>query len=200
MAAVPFISVVIPKRRIIVALLVISAGGAAWLAAHWLGQPGRTARPSLAVSSSAAIEVLAEPGKPAPGFTLMDLEGREVSLGSFYGRPVVLYFWATWCHYCLEALPELQAARQKHMDSGLEILAVNILESPDKVRAYARRHGLALPILLDLEARVTQEYAVRATPTYYFIDAVGTLQGVLVGAARPGELDERLQALLAPSN
>ena len=32
----------------------------------------------------------------APGFTLENLAGKKVSLGDFRGRPVFLYFWATW--------------------------------------------------------------------------------------------------------
>jgi cytochrome oxidase Cu insertion factor (SCO1/SenC/PrrC family) len=35
-------------------------------------------------------------GGPAPGFTLESLEGRKVSLADFRGKPVLLYFWATW--------------------------------------------------------------------------------------------------------
>jgi peroxiredoxin Q/BCP len=34
-----------------------------------------------------------EPGDQAPGFTLRDADGREVSLGDFAGRDVILYFY-----------------------------------------------------------------------------------------------------------
>jgi len=30
-------------------------------------------------------------------FTLEDLEGNNVALKNFQGRPILLFFWATWC-------------------------------------------------------------------------------------------------------
>lgn len=36
------------------------------------------------------------PQDKAPEFTLKDLEGKEVSLDLYRGKPLMLYFWATW--------------------------------------------------------------------------------------------------------
>ncbi len=36
------------------------------------------------------------PQDKAPEFTLKDLEGKEVSLDLYRGKPLILYFWATW--------------------------------------------------------------------------------------------------------
>jgi len=77
----------------------------------------------------------------------------------------------------------------------LEVLAVNILENKERVNAHVRRHNLALPVLLDQTALVTRLYGVRATPTYYLIDRDGTVRAIIVGAARPGVLQDRLETL-----
>ena len=37
-----------------------------------------------------------DPPKPAPTFTLPDLEGRQVRLEDFRGKALLLFFWATW--------------------------------------------------------------------------------------------------------
>jgi cytochrome oxidase Cu insertion factor (SCO1/SenC/PrrC family) len=37
-----------------------------------------------------------EPPKPAPAFSLPDLEGKTQTLESLRGKVVMLFFWATW--------------------------------------------------------------------------------------------------------
>jgi peroxiredoxin len=37
-----------------------------------------------------------DPPKPAPAFTLPDLNGKAVRLEDFRGKVVMLFFWATW--------------------------------------------------------------------------------------------------------
>jgi cytochrome oxidase Cu insertion factor (SCO1/SenC/PrrC family) len=37
-----------------------------------------------------------EPPKPAPAFSLPDLEGKPQTLESLRGKVVMLFFWATW--------------------------------------------------------------------------------------------------------
>ena len=37
-----------------------------------------------------------DPPKPAPGFSLPDLEGRPVRLADLQGKVVLLFYWATW--------------------------------------------------------------------------------------------------------
>jgi len=37
-----------------------------------------------------------DPPKPAPGFSLPDLDGRPVRLADLQGKVVLLFYWATW--------------------------------------------------------------------------------------------------------
>lgn len=42
------------------------------------------------------LQVVPLDGQAAAGFTLENLEGKKISLGAFWGRAVLVYFWATW--------------------------------------------------------------------------------------------------------
>lgn len=198
-----FITVVIPKRFLFLALglgVLALAAWSGWESRYPAPTPYHAAQTTTALPSttqSPQSQTVAI-GQPAPDFSLPDLGGNRLSLSSFRGQPVVVYFWATWCHYCLDSMADLQAARALHKELGLEILAINILESAERVRAHARRHGLTLPILLDLEALATQSYLVRATPTYYLIDHDGVLRDIAVGALDPQTLNDRLKSILPP--
>ena len=53
-------------------------------------------------------------GKPAPTFTLMDLDGKKVSLGDFKGHPLVVNFWGTYCAPCKLEMPWLEEFSKKY--------------------------------------------------------------------------------------
>ena len=52
----------------------------------------------------------------APDFTVLDYDGNEVKLSDYKGKPVVLNFWATWCFYCKEEMPDFNLAYEKYPD------------------------------------------------------------------------------------
>lgn len=135
------------------------------------------------------------PGDEAPPFTLEDLDGREVSLVSFRGRPVILHFWATWCPVCREEMPLLdQAARDR--PGGLTVLAINLGERRAKVAEYARASGLSFPLLLDGRGKVAARYGVLSLPITILVGPDGRIAGSLtMGSLTRERLAERLDRL-----
>jgi len=121
---------------------------------------------------------------------LNDLEGNEISLVDFRGRPVIINFWATWCGPCRIEMPELQEAFEEGQEAGLAILAVNMEETPEMVsRFFYDDLGLTFTPLLDREGEVTDLYGVFNLPTTYFVNPEGTIAAVHRGPLTGGQID-----------
>jgi thiol-disulfide isomerase/thioredoxin len=79
-------------------------------------------------------------GKPVPALTLIDSGGKEVTLQSFAGKPVLLDFWATWCVPCRESLPALEKLYQENGAKGLVLLAsMKTMTIPRKPSIFGSR-------------------------------------------------------------
>ena len=118
----------------------------------------------------------------ARDFTLPLLDGENVTLSSFRGKVVFLNFWASWCPPCREEMPSMETLYQRYKDLGLEMLAVNLRESPDEVRRFVQSNGYTFPVLLDRTGRVGSNFGVSGIPTTFIIDREGKIIGRLVGS------------------
>jgi cytochrome c biogenesis protein CcmG/thiol:disulfide interchange protein DsbE len=125
-------------------------------------------------------------GKPMPEFKLQSLEGKEVKLADFKGKPVVINFWATWCPPCRNEMPLLDRT-SKSLGGKAVFLVINDAESPELVKEFAKENKLSLPILLDPDGAINSLFFVQSYPTTYFLDEKGILR-----AQHIGELDEAL--------
>ena len=141
---------------------------------------GDAADPSA--EALAALDLAPLPRAAAPAFTLTDLDGRALSLASLRGQTVLLYFWATWCGYCQKELPtSVEELARRYRDRQLVVLAVNIEEGRDAVRAWVKKHGVTVPVLLDPDGEVSADYRVTATPTAVLVDPNGRAIARAVG-------------------
>lgn len=113
----------------------------------------------------------------APDFSLVELLGSGESdvftLSEHAGRPVILYFWTTYCPYCAVDLPRLlESFPNLGKDpEGPLFLAVDIGEREAAVRAHLERQGYGMRVLLDREREVAFMYRTIGTPTYVWITA-----------------------------
>lgn len=109
-------------------------------------------------------------------FRLETPEGSSVSLSEFVGRKAVLLaFWATWCPHCNETVPELKKLEGGPLSDRLKLLAVDFMESGDKVAAFMKRKEIGYTVLLDSRGKVARMYGVVGIPTYVVVSRQGKI-------------------------
>lgn len=140
--------------------------------------------------------------KPAPAFSLKDMNGKNVDLADKLGKDVVfLNFFATWCAPCQAELPILQQFHEKYADKGLSLYVVSIDDpkSAAKVKPLIKEHKYTFPVLLDTQTRAISLYnPKKVVPFSVIIDRAGNIHQQKFGF-QPGDekkLDDTLQALL----
>ena len=135
-------------------------------------------------------------GQAAPDWTLPDLDGAQVSLSDYRGQAVMMTFWATWCGYCRMGIPHMVDLYAERAEEGFVILALDMREDRQTVRAYADVMDMRFPILLDAHGEVAGRYYVRGIPTSVFVDREGIVQWVHIGVLSEEQLREYAAGLL----
>lgn len=100
-------------------------------------------------------------GRRAPGFSLPNAFGEEISLADLLADgPVVLTFYrGAWCPYCNLYLRTLHEALPQIERRGARLVAVTP-QRPDHSRAQLERDGYPFEVLSDLDNRVMQAYGL----------------------------------------
>jgi len=136
-------------------------------------------------------------GKMAPDFQLQSLDGQTVSLSDFQGSPVLINFWASWCGPCIFEMPFIHMIHEQWSGKGLVILAINMGESPAKVRKFVEDHGISFLVLLDTDQKAALKYNIRSIPATFFIDKDGIIQDMKIGAfTSKAEIERRLSKII----
>jgi peroxiredoxin Q/BCP len=113
-------------------------------------------------------------GKPAPPFCLPGAEGKEVCLGSFHGKWVVLYFYprdnTPGC--TLEAI-QFSRALEEFAVLGAQVIGVST-DSPESHVKFAEKHDLTVLLLSDPDHRVIEAYGAWKPKTFFGKEILGT--------------------------
>lgn len=132
-------------------------------------------------SSVSGDTQFAEVSRPAPDFTLLDLDGQPVQLSDYQGQIVMLNFWYSSCAPCREETPTIQETYQKLADQGFVVLGVNVRQNErggvagiEDVQEFVDNYGVTYPVIIDEQNKVGQEYQIHLLPTTIFIDQDGT--------------------------
>ncbi len=78
-------------------------------------------------------------------------------------------------------MPQFVAAYDRYREEGLEIIAVNVQESPSVIQPFVDDFGMDFPVALDKRGAVSDEYRIIGLPTTYFIDRQGVIRNIFRG-------------------
>jgi thiol-disulfide isomerase/thioredoxin len=140
--------------------------------------------------------------KPAPRFRAKTTSGESFNNDSVKGKVVLLEFWTTWCQYCHQEEPLVEAINHEFSDKGLIVLAIDVAESKKTVKKYLEQHPRACRIVLTEDTNLAAMYQANSYPIYVVIDRDGNIAGEQRGAAGEKALRRMLASadMEAPGN
>lgn len=120
-------------------------------------------------------------GTLAPDFSLVDVNGKVVTLKQFRGKVVFLDFWAPWCDPCREEFPALDTLYKKYSNAGLEVIGIDIDSSKKLLTEFIQKVPVAFTVLIDKKGVIRREYFFRTSPTAFLIGRDGIVRYVHMG-------------------
>lgn len=125
-------------------------------------------------------------GEPAPGFTLRDQDGVEVSLSDYRGGKVMLVFYPLdFSPLCSDQLSIYQEVKPQISEQGVELVGISV-DHPFAHKAFQEKLGIDTPLLADFEPKgeVARAYGAyveavgHANRSLVLIDEEGTVEWV----------------------
>ena len=114
-------------------------------------------------------------GKPAPDFTLKDINGETVSLKDFRGTVVLLDFWATTCGPCITEIPNLRALYEKY-NPDLALISISFDANDEPLLKFLQNNEMPW-IHIRSNREMPVKYNVSYIPHYRVIDKNGLMRG-----------------------
>jgi thiol-disulfide isomerase/thioredoxin len=141
-----------------------------------------------------ALQWMTPSHAPLPNVVVRQLDGTDIALARFSGKPLVINLWATWCPPCRREMPVLQAGQAANPDIGF--VFVNQRESADTVRRYLANQRLPLQnVVTDPAGQLAAATGSVAYPTTLFYDGAGRLVLRHVGELSAATLRDKMKRI-----
>lgn len=139
---------------------------------------------------------------------LYDQYGKKHNIEEYKGKVVVINFWATWCGYCVEEMPEFEKVYKEFGSNKKDVIILgvagpkskenlnNVDVEKDKVISFLKKKNITYPSLMDETGKSFDDYKVRALPMTYVINKDGYLEGFVSGAITSEQLRKAVNETL----
>lgn len=143
-----------------------------------------------------------------PNIVLYDQYGKKHNIEEYEGKVVVINFWATWCGYCVQEMPEFEKVYKEFGSNKKDVIILgvagpkskenqnNVDVEKDKVISFLKKKNITYPSLMDETGKSFDDYKVRALPMTYVINKDGYLEGFVSGAITADQLKKAVNDTL----
>lgn len=132
---------------------------------------------------------------PAIDFEVLDRNGNVVKLSDFYGKPIVINFWATWCGPCQAELPDFEEVYNQYGEE-IEFLMVNLTDgytdTVSSVEKFVSEKQYEFPVYFDTEYSASDAYEVYSIPQTVFIDRNANIVASYIGMINKNILETNI--------
>lgn len=115
-----------------------------------------------------------KPGKKAPEFTAVDINGKKHHLREFRGKYVYIDIWATWCAPCKAELPYLKELEEKFRDRNIVFLGLSVDRDKEKWAEKVKGGELCgVQLYLGQESDFQKKFKISGIPRFILLDMDG---------------------------
>lgn len=121
-----------------------------------------------------------EVGDKAPTFTLLDADGKKVSLSSYKGRKVIIYFYpAAMTPGCTKQACDFRDNLAELNEAGLDVIGISP-DKPEKLAKFRDRDGVNFPLLSDPDKTTLTAYGAFGEKKLYGKIVEGVIRSTFV--------------------
>jgi thiol-disulfide isomerase/thioredoxin len=130
-------------------------------------------------------------------FVLKDMDGNDVRLADFKGKPLLVNMWATWCGPCKAETPWFVELSGKYKDKGLTVIGISVDDVAEDVRKFAAEYKVTYPMLVGKDRPdVSKAFAAEnVLPVSWLVRADGTVHTKVEGIHGKDWFDQQIQEL-----
>ncbi|MCE5174242.1 MAG: TlpA disulfide reductase family protein [Bacteroidales bacterium] len=130
------------------------------------------------LKAAAIVKKNVDVGNPAPDFTGMTPEGKNVKLSDHFGNYLLLDFWASWCGPCRKENPNVLKAYNKYKSQGFSVFGVSLDRNKEAWMNALAKDSLTWVNVSDLkfwDSAPAKLYNISKIPSNVLIDPSGKI-------------------------
>lgn len=130
-------------------------------------------------------------------FVLKDVEGKDVRLADFKGKPLLVNLWATWCGPCKAEIPWFVEFAEKYKSQGFTVVGISVDDPPEDIKQFVAQYKVNYPMLVGRERDdVAKAFdAAMVIPVSWLIKADGSVHSKVTGIHGKEWFEQQIQEL-----